>query len=192
MKVSGANPVHALFTLLRERTLGAQKLPGAMLRPDALEQVRGPVKTVKSPDIAEDAPKVDAAVAAPNDDATTAAVARLRSNISFVAADGVNKLSQFESGRSWERAPIDLPASPPPPELNPRTVQAESATRFTPSQADIREAMDILAALNSRKQLYGDQSRLGAKSDLGWKQIAGRVATIFLGVSILIAVLSTL
>jgi hypothetical protein len=191
MKVSGANPVHALFTLLRERTLGAQKLPGALLRPDALEKVRGLVQTAKSPDNAEEASKIDAAVATSNDEAMAVAIARLRSNISFVAADGVNKLSQFESGRSWERAPIDPPSSPPP-ELNPRAVQAESATRFTPSQADIREAMDILAALNSRQQLYGDQSRHGAKSDLGWKQIAGRVATIFLGVSILLAVLSAL
>jgi hypothetical protein len=122
-----------------------------------------------------------------------AAIARLRSNISFVAADGVNKLSQFESGRSWERAPIDPPpVSPPPPESNPRGVQADSATRFTPSQADIREAMDILAALNSRPQFFGDQSRHAAKSDLGWKQIAGRFATIFIGVSILIAVLSVI
>jgi hypothetical protein len=190
MKVSGANPVHALFTLLRERALGAQKLPGAKLLPDALEQVRGSVQTAKSPDIAAEASKIDPPVATSNDDALTGAIARLRSNISFVSADGVNKLSQFESARSWERASLDPMV--PPPESNQRAIPAESATRFTPSQADIREAMDILAALNNRQQLYGSQSRSGANSDLGWKQIAGRVATIFLGVSILIAVLSAL
>jgi hypothetical protein len=192
MKVSGANPVHALFSLLRERALGSQKLPGAISRPDAPELVRASVQPAKSPDIVEDAPRIDSSVPTSNDDATAVAIARLRSNISFVAADGVNKLSQFENGRSWERASLDLPASPPPPESNPRAIHAENATRFTPSQADIREAMDILAALNSRQQLYGSHSRHEARSNLEWKQIAGRFATIFLGVSILIAVLSVL
>ncbi len=192
MKVSGANPVHALFAILRQRVPRAQRLPGALLRPEALQQIRDTIRPAKSLGAAEETAKIDSAVAAPNDDAMAVTMARLRSHTSFAAADGVNKLNQFESGRSWELASLDPPVLQPPPGPNPRDVHAESATRFTPSPADINEAMDVLAALNSRPQFYGGQSRREAKSDMGWKQIAGRAATIFLGVSILIVVLSAL
>lgn len=192
MKVSGANPVHALFAILRQRVPGAQRLPGAQLRPEPLQQLRDTIQTAKTSGAAEETVKIEPAATAPNDDAMAVAMARLRSHISFAAADGVNKLNQFESGRSWELASLDPPVLQPPPEPNPRAAHAESATRFTPSPADISEAMDVLAALNSRPQFYGGQSRRKAKSDMGWKQIAGRVATIFLGISILIVVLSAL
>jgi hypothetical protein len=192
MKMSGANPVHALFAILRQRVQGAQKLPGALLPPEALQQVRDTLQTAGSPGTAEEAAKIDSPVITPNDDAMAVAMARLRSNISFAAADGVNKLNQFESGRSWELASHDAPASQPPPKSSPHAIHAEGAMRFTPSPADISEAMEVLAALNSRPHLFGGQVRQEARSDMGWKQIAGRAATIFLGVSILIVVLSAL
>ncbi len=159
MKVSGANPVHALFAILRQRVQSVQKLPGAPLRPEALQQARDAIQTARSLGTAEEATKTDSPVVTPNDDAMAVAMARLRSNISFAAADGVNKLSQLESGRSWELASLDAPASQPPPKSGPHTIHVEGATRFTPSPVDISEAMDILAALNSRPQLYGSQLR---------------------------------
>jgi hypothetical protein len=192
MKVSGANPVHALFAMLRQRIHGAQKLPEAQLRPEASQQARDTVQTARSLDTSEETARIDSPVVTPNDDAMAVAVARLRSNISFAAADGVNKLNQFESGRSWELATPDIPAPQPHSKSNPHVILVEGATRFTPSPADISEAMEVLAALNSRPQLYGSQMRQDAKSDMGWKQMAGRAATIFLGVSILIVVLSAL
>ena len=192
MKVSGANPVHALFSILRQRVQGAQKLPGALLRPEALQQVKDTIQTARSPVTVEETAEIDSPVVMPNDDPMAVAMARLRSNISFAAADGVNKLNQFESGRSWELASLDASASQTSQKSSPHAIHVEGAMRFTPSPADINEAMEVLAALNSRPQLYGGQVRQEAKSDMGWKQIAGRAATIFLGVSILIVVLSAL
>jgi hypothetical protein len=192
MKVSGANPVHALFAILRQRVQGAQKLPGVLLRPEALQQPRDTIQTARSAGIAEETARIDSPVVTPDDDAMAVAMARLHSNISFAAADGVNKLNQFESGRSWELAALDPPASQPHSKSSPHAIHIDGAMRFTPSSADISEAMEVLAALNSRPQLFGGQSRHEAKSDMGWKQIAGRAATIFLGVSILIVVLSAL
>jgi len=192
MKVSGANPVHALFSILRQRVQGAQKLPGALLRPEALQQVKDTIQTARSPVTVEETAEIDSPVVMPNDDPMAVAMARLRSNISFAAADGVNKLNQFESGRSWELASLDASASQTSQKPSPQGIYVEGAMRFTPSPADISEAMEVLAALNSRPQLYGGQVRQEAKSDMGWKQIAGRAATIFLGVSILIVVLSAL
>jgi hypothetical protein len=101
-------------------------------------------------------------------------------------------LNQLESGRSWELASLDASASQTSQKPGPHAIHVEGAMRFTPSPADISEAMEVLAALNSRPQLYGGQVRQETKSDMGWKQIAGRAATIFLGVSILIVVLSAL
>ena len=192
MKVSGANPVHALFAILRQRVHGAQKLPGVLLRPEALQQVKDTIQTARSPVTVEETAEIDSPVVMPNDDPMAVAMARLRSNISFAAADGVNKLNQFESGRSWELASLDASASQTSQKSSPHAIHVEGVMRFTPSPADINEAMEVLAALNSRPQLYGGQVRQEAKSDMGWKQIAGRAATIFLGVSILIVVLSAL
>jgi len=192
MKVSGANPVHALFAILRQRVQDAQKLPGALLRPEVLQQVKDTIQTARSLGTAEETAKLDSSVVTPNDDAVAVAMARLHSNISFAAADGVNKLNQFESGRSWELAALDVPALQPHSKSSPNAIHFDGATRFTPSSADINEAMEVLAALNSRPQPFGGQSRHEAKSDMGWRQIAGRAATILLGISILIVVLSAL
>lgn len=192
MKVSGANPVHALFAILRQRVQGTQKLPAALLRPEAPQQVRDTVQAAGSPGIKETTAGIDSHGVTSNDDASAVAMARLRSNISFASADGVNKLNQFESGRSWELASLDTHVLHAPQKSGPHDSHAHSATRFTPTPADMSEAMEVLSALNSRPQLYGGQARQDAKSDMGWKQIAGRAATIFLGVSILIVVLSAL
>jgi hypothetical protein len=111
--------------------------------------------------------------------------------LSFAASDGVNKLSQLESGRNWEAAPIDPPSSPAASNSAPYVVHLDAAARFRPSQADIEEAMDILAALNSKSQTNGSFD-LDDENRKSWRLFLGRFLLISVGVSILAVVVSTL
>jgi hypothetical protein len=191
MKVSGANPVHALFAILRERIQGAQGKPGMLSRQELSSQAPIAFHNSKTSRVMERAARVDPIAYAIEDDVAAIHLARLHSNLSFAASDGVNKLSQLESGRNWEAAPIDPPPSPATSNSAPYVVHLDAAARFRPSQADIEEAMDILAALNSKSQTNGSFD-LDDENRKSWRLFLGRFLLISVGVSILAVVVSTL
>lgn len=190
MKVTGTNPVHLLLRALRERIAGAKEPPVSALNTELeFDNVVSPAVKAVDTYVADE--MWSNAVSVGNDQVPVM-TGKTRVSISAAAVDSINSMQQHERGRSWERSSIDVAPFFPQQNSKIMDINLEDATPFTPSTADIQEAMENVASALNGQRLHWTMQHQPVEQNISWTSVLSRLGVITVGLMILLWVVSSL